>query len=779
MSQSFRFKLQPERQQSSALYGTEMFDGPLVCVRKTPVLRYNTNPRRSILDIMYQGWGAQGQGPAGNGRTDNSGNPFAEETLAPQRSQSNPFLDDEPISHPPQQSPQNSLNSSNGVARADLEPKVIVSPSYKPPSQWGNQNFTHNTLHHNQQHHPIQQPTQSKSLNDIEPRSRSEPSTPKMPNSGNPFLTTTAPSSTPSTPASIKEPTFKPDIRYLGGAVSVKPPEPPGPKRNSHNEELGRILQGSMGGTRPLPSPILKPMPQMADLKSTPPLSDPPPPPIRGTVTLDDTDLLSHRETTAHNPRDSLIRRASDATFDRHHVQPLHHSPSVPNNPVLRRPPPPANKPKITKSVSNAELSTDPHTANCTQCGVPIEYTPNPNKPVKYDSDYNSPQVNLFSLNPQVTSSANNLATEMNSYGRYARNNTELFSSADKTRTEDSTSIRNDSSSYKNDSSSYKNDSSSVTSDNDSHSQNEEFSVEDDPVMDSAGQANSRNRFGGTLRSLGQAAKNTSKTMRTKAAAAAKATSGAASIAAQKAKGAAQKVSSSTAAAAGKASDYFNKKEDGSAPNSAASSATNSPMVSQAPLPSAVFKVSVADAVEKSGYINPNVPDVVTRCIARLEVRGFDEEGIFRISGSLSAIKSLRESIDRGESVDLESTSDEHVVSGLLKLWFRELPEPIFVDNNVDDFCIQNDVDEVRAAVYALPVYNYTILGVLFGLLVKVRQHSEKNKMTVHNLSIVFSATLQCMTETVTFLINEYDRVFDVPNDLLYTSAYYEPSQEE
>ena len=57
------------------------------------------------------------------------------------------------------------------------------------------------------------------------------------------------------------------------------------------------------------------------------------------------------------------------------------------------------------------------------------------------------------------------------------------------------------------------------------------------------------------------------------------------------------------------------------------------------------------------------------------------EEGIFRLSGSSTHIKELREAFDRGEEVDLTLVKDEHVVTGLLKLYFRELPEPLFTRN--------------------------------------------------------------------------------------------------
>lgn len=66
------------------------------------------------------------------------------------------------------------------------------------------------------------------------------------------------------------------------------------------------------------------------------------------------------------------------------------------------------------------------------------------------------------------------------------------------------------------------------------------------------------------------------------------------------------------------------------------------------------------------------------------------EEGIFRLSGSAQTIKELKAAFDSGtthfpdvdciagQEVDLEQIRDEHVITGILKLYFRELPGTLF-----------------------------------------------------------------------------------------------------
>jgi hypothetical protein len=51
--------------------------------------------------------------------------------------------------------------------------------------------------------------------------------------------------------------------------------------------------------------------------------------------------------------------------------------------------------------------------------------------------------------------------------------------------------------------------------------------------------------------------------------------------------------------------------------------------------------------------------------------------GLFRLSGSAPLIKKLSEDIDAGKSCDFAQIADPHTVTGLLKLYFREMEEPL------------------------------------------------------------------------------------------------------
>ncbi|XP_062972653.1 rho GTPase-activating protein 15 isoform X2 [Elgaria multicarinata webbii] len=74
------------------------------------------------------------------------------------------------------------------------------------------------------------------------------------------------------------------------------------------------------------------------------------------------------------------------------------------------------------------------------------------------------------------------------------------------------------------------------------------------------------------------------------------------------------------------------------------------------------------------------VPQFVKICIKTIEKRGLDVDGIYRVSGNLATIQKLRFVVNQEEKLNLDDSQweDIHVVTGALKMFFRELPEPLF-----------------------------------------------------------------------------------------------------
>ncbi|XP_068775072.1 rho GTPase-activating protein 27 isoform X3 [Struthio camelus] len=145
------------------------------------------------------------------------------------------------------------------------------------------------------------------------------------------------------------------------------------------------------------------------------------------------------------------------------------------------------------------------------------------------------------------------------------------------------------------------------------------------------------------------------------------------------------------------------------------------------------------------------VPRFVQQCIQTVERRGLDIDGLYRVSGNLATIQKLRYKVDHDEHLDLDDGrwEDIHVITGALKLFFRELPEPLFPFAHFDKFIAAIKMQEptrrgqcIRDLVYSLPPANHDTMKVLFQHLCRVIEHKEENRMSVQSIAIVFGPTL-------------------------------------
>ncbi|KAF4012703.1 hypothetical protein G4228_004292 [Cervus hanglu yarkandensis] len=161
-----------------------------------------------------------------------------------------------------------------------------------------------------------------------------------------------------------------------------------------------------------------------------------------------------------------------------------------------------------------------------------------------------------------------------------------------------------------------------------------------------------------------------------------------------------------------------------------------------------VFGCPLAELCEREKSL---VPRFVQQSIRAVEARGLDIDGLYRISGNLATIQKLRYKVDHDERLDLEDGrwEDVHVITGALKLFFRELPEPLFPFSHFRQFLAAIKLQDpakrfrcVRDLVRSLPAPNHDTLRALFQHLCRVIEHGERNRMSVQNVAIVFGPTL-------------------------------------
>ena len=185
------------------------------------------------------------------------------------------------------------------------------------------------------------------------------------------------------------------------------------------------------------------------------------------------------------------------------------------------------------------------------------------------------------------------------------------------------------------------------------------------------------------------------------------------------------------------------------------------------------FGAPLSEAVRYNHPVDVNIelPAVVYRCIEYLDAKNAaGEEGIFRLSGSNVVIKQLRERFNTEGDVNLVTDDqyyDIHAVASLLKLYLRELPTTILTRELHLEFLavtelhdISEKISALNGLVHRLPRANNALLRYLSGFLINIINHADTNKMTVRNVGIVFSPTLNIPAPVFALFLQQYDGIF-------------------
>ncbi|XP_062401822.1 rho GTPase-activating protein 15 isoform X2 [Sardina pilchardus] len=195
------------------------------------------------------------------------------------------------------------------------------------------------------------------------------------------------------------------------------------------------------------------------------------------------------------------------------------------------------------------------------------------------------------------------------------------------------------------------------------------------------------------------------------------------------------------------------------------------------------------------------VPRFVRMCIDSVNRRGLETDGIYRVSGNLATIQKLRYAVNHERAVttdgrylfpqdlvqeeklnlDHPQWEDIHVVTGALKLFFRELPEPLipygFFHDIVETVKMSDyldKVDRMKCLVASMPPPNQDTMKAMFHHLKRVMENCDVNRMSTQNIGIVFGPTLMrpeqdngnmainmvYQNQAVEVILSECDRIF-------------------
>ncbi|XP_006640908.3 active breakpoint cluster region-related protein isoform X1 [Lepisosteus oculatus] len=165
-------------------------------------------------------------------------------------------------------------------------------------------------------------------------------------------------------------------------------------------------------------------------------------------------------------------------------------------------------------------------------------------------------------------------------------------------------------------------------------------------------------------------------------------------------------------------------------------------------------KISVVTKRERS-----KVPFIVRQCIEEVEKRGIEEVGIYRISGVATDIQALKAVFDTNTKDILVMLSDMDInaIAGTLKLYFRELPEPLLTDRLylafMEGIALSDPAAKENCMMHllrSLPDPNLITFLTLLEHLKRVAEKEPINKMSLHNLATVFGPTLLRPSEVET-----------------------------
>ncbi|XP_076448200.1 SLIT-ROBO Rho GTPase-activating protein 1-like isoform X3 [Babylonia areolata] len=161
-----------------------------------------------------------------------------------------------------------------------------------------------------------------------------------------------------------------------------------------------------------------------------------------------------------------------------------------------------------------------------------------------------------------------------------------------------------------------------------------------------------------------------------------------------------------------------------------------------------LFGGSLEEYIEATGE---EIPLIIRSCIRVINLYGLHHQGVFRVSGAQVEINQFKNVFESGEDalVDVMDASDMNSIAGVLKLYFRELREPLFPLHLFDALVectrendVQRRLDRIKDLLGTLPRSIFIVMRYLFAFLNHLSEYSDENMMDPYNLAICFGPTL-------------------------------------
>lgn len=163
-----------------------------------------------------------------------------------------------------------------------------------------------------------------------------------------------------------------------------------------------------------------------------------------------------------------------------------------------------------------------------------------------------------------------------------------------------------------------------------------------------------------------------------------------------------------------------------------------------------IFGVSLGLAVERSRcHDGVCLPLVVRDCIDYLQEHGLQSDQIYKVEAVKTKLQQLKKTYNNRDG-SFVNDFDVSTACGLLKLFLRELPEPILTTDLSTRFeeaashsQVSQQEQELLSLVEQLPNCNRVLLAWVILHLDAVTQNEACTKMNAQNIAMLLSPTLQ------------------------------------
>uniref|UniRef100_A0AAY5KQF5 Rho-GAP domain-containing protein n=1 Tax=Esox lucius TaxID=8010 RepID=A0AAY5KQF5_ESOLU len=168
---------------------------------------------------------------------------------------------------------------------------------------------------------------------------------------------------------------------------------------------------------------------------------------------------------------------------------------------------------------------------------------------------------------------------------------------------------------------------------------------------------------------------------------------------------------------------------------------------------SGLFGVPLVTLLEQDQRRQPGtkVPFILQRIISRIEEEGLETEGLLRIPGATTRVKTVCEELEGKfyEGLFSWESLKQHDAASLLKLFIRELPHPLLTVEYLSAFIAvlklptkKQQLQALNLLVLLLPESSRDTLKALMEFFQRVIDHKEQNKMTLNNVAVVMAPNI-------------------------------------